>query len=202
MSRMSHHNPVGPALLSLVLILFLAPPAKGQQRFKAAPLLGFNLSQIDGDDLSGYHRIGLAAGGRVGAVLHPRWRLTLELQYIQQGSSRGRNEFSGSLDKVALQFVEAPLMVQFLEWKFQINLGASYGRLIQYRVIDNTGSDVSDQFTYQPDQFFILGGLTFLFTDHAGIDLRLSRALTNLQGMEGGGRLTSRNITVRFLYEF
>jgi hypothetical protein len=189
-------------LLSLVFILFLTIPIKGQQRFKAAPLLGFNLSQIDGDDLSGYHRIGLAAGGRVAAVLHPRWRLTLELQYIQQGSSRGRNEFSGSLDKVALQFVEAPLMVQFLEWKFQINLGASYGRLIQYRVIDNTGSDVSDQFTYQPDQFFLLGGLTFLFTDHVGLDLRLSRALTDLQGMEGGGRLTSRNITVRFLYEF
>jgi len=201
MLQISNQNHIRPALLSLVFLLLLAASAIGQRRFVAAPMLGFNLSQIDGDDLSGYHRIGLTAGGRVAAVLHPRWRLTLELQYIQQGSSRGRNEFSGSLDKIALQFVEAPLMVQFLEWKFQINLGASYGRLIQYRVIDNTGSEVSDQFTYQPDQFFLLGGFTFLFTEKAGLDFRLSRALTNLQGMEGGGRLTSRNITVRFLYE-
>ncbi len=189
-------------LLTLIGCVSMSQNLKGQQRFKAAPILGFNLSQLDGDDLAGYHKIGVAAGGRVAAILHPKWRLTLEMQFIQQGSSRGRNDLNGGLDRIALQLVEAPLMVQFLEWKFQVNVGASYGRLISYSITDNAGSDVTDQFDYRPDQFFILGGFTFMFTEQAGIDLRLSRALTNLNREPGTGTLVSRNITVRLLYEF
>ena len=190
------------ATLALVLIFWNA--ASGQRRFVAAPIVGFNMSQIDGDDLFGYRKIGFAGGARVSAILHPRWRLALEIQFAQQGSRRGSNEAGGGtgLDKVQLNMVEVPFMVQFLEWKFQVNGGISYARLINYTITDIFGADVTDQFEFRDDLIFVTGGVSFLFTDQFGLDLRLARALSNLRAEEGAGTFISRNIMIRALYEF
>jgi hypothetical protein len=74
--------------------------------------------------------------------------------------------------------------------------------VINYEITDVFGAEVTDDFEYTSDLFFIAGGITFMFTDRLGVDLRLSRALTNLNAQEGAGTLISRNITVRALYEF
>jgi len=189
------------ALLASATLSGWAQETDRQRRFVAAPIAGFNMSQIDGDDLFGYRKIGLAAGARVSAILAPRWRLAMEIQFLQQGSRRGKNEAAG-LDRIQLNAVEVPFFVQFLEWKFQINAGVSYARVINYEITDVFGAEVTDDFEYASDLFFIAGGITFMFTDRFGADLRLSRALTNLNAQEGAGTLISRNITVRALYEF
>jgi len=194
----------------LVLVVWLGSLATGraqdylanrERRFVLAPIAGFNMSQIDGDDLFGYRKIGLAAGARVSAILAPRWRMALEFQFVQQGSRRGNNEVAG-LDRIQLNMIEVPLLVQFIEWKFQINAGASYSRVINYTVTDIAGEDATEQFQYASDLFFITGGVTFMFTERFGADFRMSRALTNLNANDDDGRLVSRNITVRALYEF
>ena len=80
-----------------------AQPSTEGRRFIAGLVAGVNLSQIDGDDLVGYDQIGLNAGARVATVLSPRWQLSMELLFSQQGSRKTRNDPpSAALENIRL----------------------------------------------------------------------------------------------------
>lgn len=110
------------------------------QIIKGEAILGMNLSQVDGDEVFGFHKVGLNVGG---GVLIPfdkkgRWDVSMELLYNQKGSYQ-RPQYNDSLDgklitgeyKLDLNYVEIPVMVMFTD-KELISAGAglSYGRLI------------------------------------------------------------------------
>ena len=65
-----------PLIISLGIITIL--PA---QTFKAMVVVGGNLSQIDGDKLGGFNKLGLNTGLRVSADLNDRWSLSTEFLY-------------------------------------------------------------------------------------------------------------------------
>jgi len=77
--------------LLFIVLLFFALGLNAQeipeQRFEAGLIAGFNMSQLDGDDLIGFHKIGINTGGRVSARLSKRLRLNMEMLFSQQGSS-------------------------------------------------------------------------------------------------------------------
>lgn len=188
------------ALLFSVFVLLLALPLSGQT-FRGALLGGANMSQIDGDGLSGFHQIGLNAGGRVTAVLSDRWQVGPEFIFSQQGSRRGAREFSATnYDLVRLNMVEVPLMVYFSDWKVQAGAGLSYSRLINYRVEDVTGEDITDLVTYRPDIISINFGGTIYFRPEMGLNVRWSKYLTDLEGDPANDRLLGRTVSIRLIY--
>jgi hypothetical protein len=192
-----------PGILFLFLFMLqLATPASAQ-RFKAGLAGGFNLSQLDGDKLIGFNQIGVNAGGRVAAVLSNRWELGVEMLYSQQGSSRVRTDDPSSIyDKIRLNFVEAPVTINFREWKFLLTAGFSYSRLINFKVVDYTGEDITDNQTYNPDIFSMIFGATYNFNEHFGIEVRWSRYLNDLQADESDNKLIGRTIGIRGVYMF
>lgn len=191
-------------ILILAMVLLLAGVGRAQERrFEAGLVAGVNLSQIDGDKLAGFNKLGINVGGKVAAVLSERWLLSLELLFSQQGASRTRVDDPSSIyEKIKLNFVEVPVMINFKEWKFHVSAGASYGRLIDYTVIDFTGEDISEIEQYNPDLFSLILGITYYFRDNAGVDFRWQRALSDLQGIDGGSQLTGRTLSCRFVYLF
>ncbi|MBK7874113.1 MAG: PorT family protein [Saprospiraceae bacterium] len=173
------------------------------QRFVGGAVAGFNLSQIDGDLLAGFNKIGVNAGGKVAAVLSDRWQLSLELLYSQQGASRSKSDdLSSSYDKIKLNFVEAPVMINFKEWKFHVSAGVSYARLIDFKVIDFTGLDVSDQQDFNENIFALHLGATYYFNEKVGFEVRWFRALSDLQAQEDSSALLGRSISCRAIYLF
>ena len=79
--------------LLLTLLLLLGVSALRAQTFRASLIAGGNFSQIDGDDLFGFHQLGVNAGVRVVALLGDRWRVGPELLFSQQGARRKSNSF-------------------------------------------------------------------------------------------------------------
>ncbi len=174
----------------------------GAQTFRAAALAGGSLSQVDGDDLLGFHQPGVNAGLRVVAVLGEHWRVGPEIVYSQQGAKRNRNSLNISdYSRIHLNTVELPLMVYYKDWRFTAEAGVAYQRLISYTVEDATGDDITENLALQNQAYALNLGVTLYLTPKVGVNFRWSRHFTDLQ-VEESPRLRGRSLSLRAVYVF
>jgi len=115
---------------------------------------GVNLSQVDGDQVYGYNKVGLNIGPSVIIPFgkNKRWSVTLELLFSQLGSrQKNLNTTKDTLIKgpylyydgyrLSLNYVQIPVLVHFTDKRF-IALGAGflYGQLVgvtEYESVDD-----------------------------------------------------------------
>lgn len=171
-----------------------------QERFEGSLVGGIVLAQIDGDRMAGYNKFGFQAGARVNTLLTDRWALGIELLFSQHGSSRTFNDPGAVFDKIRLNLVEAPLMIYFRDWKFQVGAGLSYARLINAEVIDILGEDVTNTQNFRDDLLQYNLGVAFQFTEDWALDVRWSKYITNLQANRSAGTFLGKHIAVRGIY--
>ena len=196
--------------LTLLSFLIFVEYSNAQQRFEGSAIAGFNLSQIDGDLLDGYNKPGVNVGARVDAVLNERWQVGLEFLFVQQGASRNNSDNPASrFDKIRLNMVEVPVLAHFRDWKMELSAGGSYGRIINYEIIDILGEDITEQVPLSADVFSIIIDGSFHFTDNWALNIRWSRWLNNIREddimfIPGGesGQFIGKNVTVRGIYTF
>ena len=97
----------------LIMILLFSPVLISAQRFNGGILAGVDFCQVDGDDNSGYHKIGLLAGGLVSLRVSPHSSFQMELSYIQKGS-KGTDTINFSSDfLMRFGYLEVPLLYQY-----------------------------------------------------------------------------------------
>lgn len=170
---------------------------KGQQ-FKGALISGLTLTQIDGDLLSGFNQPGFRGGFHLDSRMNDRWSLALELAFSQAGSRRQLTDAPGAvLQSVRLNQVEVPVMVQFTEWKFKVGAGFAYQRLINYKVRDISGADVTSFYPFRNNHLSFLTACTYRFNDRWGLVVSWSKSLHALQANRTTNKFTSRIIGVQ-----
>lgn len=173
------------------------------QTFQASALAGVNITQIDGDDLRGFSQFGFNGGLRVVAKLGDRWRVGPEILFSQIGSRRGGNEFNASnFDRVRVNTVEVPFMLYYKDWKFTAEAGLFYQRLINYRIEDSAGFNITDDIPFRDDFYGIQLGGTFYATENWGFNFRWSRHFSDLEANDGNLSLIGRSLTFRIIYTF
>jgi hypothetical protein len=144
-------------------------------------IAGGNFSQIDGDQLFGYHQLGINAGIRVVALLNDRWRVGPEILYSQQGARRNQNSINVSVwDRFDLTTLEIPLMVYYQDWRVTAEAGVSYQNLFDYRVISSAGEDVTATTELQQNLYAFKLGASFFVTPRLAINMRFSQHLNNI----------------------
>ena len=186
--------------LLILLALFGYSASVQSQTFRASLLAGTNFSQVDGDDLLGFHQLGFNGGARVVAVLSDHWRIGPELLYSQEGAHRNANSTTGgTLDRIRFHTVSLPVMAYYHDWRLAAGLGVGYQRLIDYRFVTISGRDVTADQQLRDQAFVLHLGVTLQLSSHWGVNFRWSRNLTDLR--EGpGDRLVSRSLTLRAVY--
>lgn len=137
--------------LFLILVILSAFSYKQvySQRFLGGITVGMNLSQVDGDEFYGFHKVGLCVGPQVSLPFGPKkkWSTTLELLYSQRGSRAGV-KYPDSIEdgsyKLNLDYLDIPFLVNFTD-KNVISVGAgfSYGVLINVKEWENGSVDDS-----------------------------------------------------------
>jgi len=169
-------------LSGLVLILGLTLSAEVRsQEFNAGVFAGVVASQIDGDDLSGYNKLGLNLGVLVNREISQDFFWQMELKYVNRGAYTGSKD--GNFEKYAYHYLEIPLSLHYVfAEKIQTEIGLSPDVLLQYAAYDAFGQlDPS----LNPDNHrFGLGGLVginYWFTPAMSVGLRWTYSLVSFR---------------------
>ncbi|MEI8203490.1 MAG: porin family protein [Bacteroidota bacterium] len=122
-------------ILSLSSFSFFLSPISGQ-KIKGAVALGINLSQVDGDEVYGFHKYGINVGPSAIMSFNKHWSVSIETLYNQKGSYQKPTSIDSASGEYRLQldYVEVPLLVHFEDrdtWTF--GAGFSWGRLINVK---------------------------------------------------------------------
>jgi len=113
------------------------------QRFLGAVSLGINLTQVDGDELFGYNKVGLNVGPMVIVPFgkNKNWSVSMELLYSQKGSYHRGSEDSTTY-RLQQDYAEVPVLVHFTDKKLiSGGVGFSYGQLVYYKETTNNFFD-------------------------------------------------------------
>jgi len=124
----------------------LFPLITDAQRILGGISVGMNLTQLDGDEYYGFHKIGLNAGPMVILPFgkNKKWSVSMELLYSQKGSHHGGNTDSTTYN-FKLDYLEIPVLVHFTDKKIiSGGVGFSYGQLVnQKETFNNQPIDTS-----------------------------------------------------------
>lgn len=215
-----------------ILIVFpaLLNVAKAQI-FLGEAFVGFNICQVDGDQIMGYFKPGVNVG--VG-VITPVWtkdkfslELSLEVLYNQKGAKQGKKYFDNIIDTIngiptpitgeynlSMSYGEVPLMVYFTDKKLiSAGVGVSYARLMELKEYEHgvRTAVTATSGEYNQNEFNILADVKLRIYKRLKAGFRYSYSLNhtrereyfNIKG-ESLGMLKQYNnlFTLRLTYVF
>lgn len=169
-------------LATISILTITACQAQLQPRFKAALVAGANASQIDGDNLAGYHRWGFNGGGRVYAMLNDNLSLSVELLYTQKGSSSTKHELQpDSAVRVTINYAEIPVMFNYHDQDRAIfGVGVSYARMLNYRYEEGGQNTTDDSPPILNKDISFLAEVTFSIWKKFGISARYNYSIASI----------------------
>ena len=119
----------------LIFLLLFSFTALRAQSIQGGLIAGFNASQVDGDEVYGFHKYGLNVGALGIVPFKKNFSFSLETLYNQKGSFEPRHStdsINGSY-KLILNYLDVPVMFHYTDKDiFTVGLGASWGRLVQF----------------------------------------------------------------------
>lgn len=164
--------------LSLFLLLLNQIHA---QKFDAGILAGLSTSQVDGDDLSGFNKAGIKAGGFVSRKLGGKAALTFGIEYIQKGSRKPVNA-DNEYFLMRLSYIEVPLMFNYyVGKKWNLEAGFALATLLSSYEEDQTGEILHAPEFNRFDYLVAVGGNYFI-TDHLFFNIRYSYSIVPMRG--------------------
>ncbi len=202
----------------LLVVMLLQVPA-GAQRFAAGLVGGFNASQIDGDDLAGFDKVGLTGGIKAIMDLKSAWDFNIEFLYSERGSRP--DIFNPDYDpdiEITLKYAEIPVYISLGDWwqkegeyyKVSAHAGLSYARLISARTVDyyHPSEESYDKLVplFNDNDLSWMLGVSYRMSKSFGITGRYTRGITPLLSPEKHNlairRLLTYYMTFRLEYYF
>lgn len=206
----------------LTCLLILTASTTEAQRVQAEVIVGGNLSQVDGDEIFGFNKIGLNTG--LGAIVPfgKNFQFGIEILYSQQGSYQGPQyedtDSAGNVTtgeyKVNLDYLQVPFMVLYNDKDVITGgLGFSYGRLVRVREYEHgqrVESTTVNNGPYNRNDFMALADIRFRVYKRLKLNLRYAYSLAKIRTREYENLLGdtwsrdqyNNTITFRVIYMF
>ncbi len=199
----------------LILIFCLLSVSVVAQNFKGGLRVGFTGTQISGDDLSGFNKMGAYAGGFVNWRFpnQPKWAVQMEINFIMKGSSKfliaDKDGNIGDKYVLTMCYTETPFLAKFNIIKgLEIELGPSINFLV-YAVEKDANGIIPGRQQFRLGELSAIGGITYLFKEHYGINLRYSQSIIPVRvndGYHGDYRMNKKQfnsaIAFSLFYQF
>ena len=100
------------------------------QAFRGIITGGANACQIDGDNLSGFHKPGYMLGIGVERTIYKRWSVLLGIEFMEKGS-RTSSKDSIRYFKWKMQYIDIPIILSFkAHQRFRFQLGITPSVLV------------------------------------------------------------------------
>jgi hypothetical protein len=134
----------------LIVLFFCCWGSAYAQQFNAGVMGGLGGTQVSGDQLSGFDKLGFIAGGFVSSTLSEKFDMGGQLLFITKGSKKDqdpdKNDYTTYL--LRLQYLELPIVFTWKQSKrFYFEAGPTFGYLLSSYEEDEYGEDpVSREF--------------------------------------------------------
>lgn len=169
--------------LGLILLFFMCFLGSYAQKFEGGVTGGLNMTQLDGDKLSGYNKAGLNGGFWISYPFNDKWSAGLEFLYTQKGAIRTTSQDTilspETFDRYRINYLEIPLFAAYSYKKFSFQGGLALGVLLKAEVEDFTGNqDFTDQFKPFDNQFLL--GAVYTINKKTAVQLRYQYSIRSL----------------------
>ena len=162
-----------------LLLLCWATPVVAQS-FLGGARGGIVTSQVDGDGLYGFDKIGLQAGFMTGKALkNERWEVWMELMYIQKGARQPNSDTSVGY-KSKLNYIEIPLHLVYNYKMLAFEAGPSFSFLVNGQEEDDTGV-FEDALPYNTFNLGFDAGVTWKFSPQWHLNFRSGISITPIR---------------------
>lgn len=127
-------------ILVVIIISFLSEIGYSQS-FNAGAHFGFSATQVTGDRMAGYNKLGLFGGIFVSRPINEISSFSLEMNYIQKGSRKRINpDLPTPFYSMHLHYVEVPILYnRVLRKNLSFEVGLAFGYLIRAWEEDDWG---------------------------------------------------------------
>lgn len=195
-----------------ILLILLSSSVSQAQVIRGAVLGGINLSQVDGDEVYGFHKFGWTAGAAAIIPLGNNFTVSLENNFSQRGSYQ-RPRFNDSLSgsyRLQLNYVDVPVLLHYTDKDIiTAGMGLSWGRLVRVKEAEH-GQRVATTTLdgpYRRNDVAWMGDLRFRLHDRFHFNLRYTYSLAKIRTREFPKINTVRDqynnfITFRLIYIF
>jgi len=139
---------------TVFLVLFAVMTTGNSQaqfwRFDGGPVAGINASQVQGDDYTGFNKLGLSGGAFID-IRNPEnfWGIRLEMHYAEKGSRRGGDPEVGTTTiELRMNYIDIPVLLDINLGDYQVGFGPYVGRMIKaekWQRVSDTSSSLEDQ---------------------------------------------------------
>lgn len=180
------------------------------QNFKGGLRVGMSMSQLSGDNLSGYNKLGIYTGGYIKLPFTSRWSMQFELNFVMKGST---NAVNLSVERPDLYYsnlfyIQTPVLVKFQIFKkLDLELGPILNVLCVGTEHDANGR-ISNRKKFTTLEFSALVGLTYIIKEHYGINVRYEHSIIPVRKADVNtyyiykSHQYSDYFSVSFLYQF
>jgi hypothetical protein len=130
-----------------ILLLFFAGTSMAQQEFRGGIYAGPLVSQMSGDGLGGWNKLGLNFGGFVAVPIGNKLSFNAGLGFINKGSQKPADPNNGdnAVFIYRINYIEAPLLLEFqIGDVLRLKAGATAALLIKQKTWDNSTSSEID----------------------------------------------------------
>ncbi len=200
-------------IFSTTLFILLFYTSLVGQTFRTGLITGAHICKLTGNANDSYNHLGYNVGARIATDIHRQVRISTDFLYSRKGNvvSNVLSETT-KYENIRLDYIEIPVMISAMDWmddpeeekyyKLHFTIGGSFGRLINYKAIDNFGEDVTPQQAFDKTAISVMGGLVYYTSEHFGINLQFNSSFSNIQRTTRSPSMKSRSWTLNIIYMF
>ncbi|MEI6574550.1 MAG: outer membrane beta-barrel protein [Bacteroidota bacterium] len=174
--------------LLTILFLLIAGLAAEAQIIRGGIIAGMNATQVDGDEVFGYHKYGWNLGATAMIpITKKKWFFALETTYSQKGAYQApiwADSLKDGSYKLNLNYLEVPMLVIFEDkGGLTFGAGASLGRLIKVEEWENGRRDTNTTLKgpYNTNDFDILLDCRFKLYKKLKFNFRYSYSMAKIR---------------------
>ena len=180
---------------TIAAFLILLVYAASAQRFEGGIVAGYNATQVEGDQFSGYNKPGILGGFYVQTDVAPAVFAGMDIKYSQKGARSRMKPKMTEPEKyiMRLGYLDIPVYAGFrTSDRGSVIAGASFGYLIHAKEFDESGEFVpEDQNAFKHFDLQPFLGFRFDMLDNLKLDLRFAMSVVPLRAIQGVDGTTS-----------
>lgn len=145
------------------------------QNFGGGLIAGVSTSQVAGDMLGGFNKIGVLTGIYTNLQVKGKLNLQLEITYIEKGS-RNPNINTNNINEITLSYIEVPINIYIQQQNLGIETGILPAFIISSKMNDNY-SEINIVPPFEKYDFGIFAGINYHLSHNIVLNSRISNSI-------------------------